>query len=302
MVSLTIRQSSRVSKHQMIGRMIKFRKSDSGSTDEVPSTVEQWKSIVEKAIDEMPWFGVSPYQPTVSKNPRQDPHSKIYYDRRILISWLAGRPVSEMAKRGGCSTRYVYEVLDRILYKIGYTEQQQYWGELGLFTVLDAPFYSDELSHINFEVDGYGTGSFLEQIDHWAEDYQPSLGVCLICHRVVTLLLNDYAENNLEQIQFDSYSSWLTPTKLESIMGHMACHFYLEGQWSLASLFGPKNRFPGKLGSLKLGDYGISQIYDWFMGGTRPFTPVIKGKSMDVEDARRWWLGLLNGKDALPKS
>ena len=282
--------------------MIKFRKSDSGSTDEVACTIEQWKSIVEKAIDEMPWFGLSPYQPTVSKNPRQNPDSKIYYDRRILISWLAGRPVSEMAKRAGCSTRYVYEVLDRILYKIGYTEQERYWDELGLFAVLDAPFHSDELPDIDFDADGYGTDTPLEQVYQWNEDFQPTLGVCLICHRVVALLPNDDPEHNLELIQFDRYMLWFIPAKLELIMGHMACHFYLEGRWSLADLSGPKSRFRDKLGSLVLGDFGISQMYEWFLGGSRPLTPVIKGKSMDPEDARRWWLGLLHGRDALPKS
>ncbi len=282
--------------------MIKFRKSDSGSTDEVACTIEQWKSIVEKAIDEMPWFGLSPYQPTVSKNPRQDPHSKIYYDRRILISWLAGRPVSEMARRAGCSTRYVYEVLDKILYKIGYTDQQRYWDELGLFAVLDAPFHSDELPDIDFDADGYGTDTPLEQVYQWYDDFQPAVGVCLICHRIVALLPNDDPEHNLELIQFDRYVLWLLPAKLQLIMGHMACHFYLEGRWSLAGSSGPKSRFRDKLGSLVLGDVGISQLYGWSGGGFRPLTPVIKGKSMDPEDARRWWLGLLHGRDALPKS
>ena len=116
--------------------MFRRRKSVSANNKQAPQTLEEWKSIVEKAIDKMPWFGLPPYQPTVSKNPRQDPRSKIYYDRRILISWLAGRPVSEVAKRAGCSTRYVYKVLDRILYKIGYTESERYWDELGLFVVL----------------------------------------------------------------------------------------------------------------------------------------------------------------------
>lgn len=282
--------------------MFRRRKSDPANNKQAPQTLEEWKSIVEKAIDKMPWFGLPPYQPTVSKNPRQDPRSKIYYDRRVLISWLAGRPVSEVAKRAGCSTRYVYKVLDRILYKIGYTEYDRYWDELGLFVVLDAPFHSDELPDIDFDADSYGTDTPLEQVYQWDEDFQPAVGVCLICHRVVALLPNDYPEHNLELIQFDRYAWWLLPEKLEPIMGHLACHFYLEGQWSLARLCGPKSRFRDKLGSLVLGDFGINQVYEWFLGGLRPLTPVIKGKSMDPEDARRWWLGLLHGRDALPKS
>ena len=50
-----------------------------------PQTLEEWTGMVEQAIDRLPWFGLPPFQPTVARNPRQNPYFRIYYDRRVLI-------------------------------------------------------------------------------------------------------------------------------------------------------------------------------------------------------------------------
>lgn len=282
--------------------MFRNRKSDSANDKQVPQTLEEWKSIVEKAIDKMPWFGLPPYHPTVSKNPRPDSRFKIYYERRVLISWLVGRPVTEIAKRAGCSTRHVYDVLDRAIYKIIYKSYERYWDKLGIFAVLDAPFHSTALPDIEFDLDTYGTDYLLEQVYEWRGEIQPAVGVCLICHRVVVLLANYEPEHNLELIPVDRYAGWLLPERLKAIFGHLACHFLLEGSWREVGLIGPETRFRDKLGSLKLGEFVINRLYEWLLQGSRPLTPVFKGKPMDPEDASRWWMGLLNGRDTRPKT
>ena len=112
--------------------MFKSRKSRSASADMAPQTLEDWTGMVEQAIDRLPWFGLPPFQPTVARNPRQDRYFRIYYDRRVLISWLVGRPASEIAKRAGCSIRYVYEVLYRVIYRGSYTyEVHNYLNNFG---------------------------------------------------------------------------------------------------------------------------------------------------------------------------
>ena len=301
-VSLSAGQSSRDTIRFKIGCMLRKRKAEPVTDNRYPQTFTEWKEIVENAIDDMPWFGISPFRPTISRNPRQNLHFEIYYDRRVLLSWLVGRPISEIAKRAGCSSRYVYKVLDRVLYENIYRYDEEYWEELGLFAVLDAPNHSKQMDDVQFETDGYGPFTPLDQVYREPFDCQPAVGVCLVCHRVVVLLPNDDPTHDLSLIPYDRYWPWITLEKQKDFYGHLACHFFLESDWTVSGLFGPKPRFRGKLGSLRLGSLAINQLSEWIMAGSPPLTPVIKGKAMDPEDARRWWLGILNGKGRLPKS
>lgn len=265
-------------------------------------TLEDWLAIVEPAIDRLPWFGLPPFHPTVARNPRQEPHFQIYYDRRVLISWLVGRPVSEIAKRAGCGIRYVYDVLSRIIYRDSYTiDVHSYLNELGLFAVIDAPLVIEDQFDIEFDPETYGSGTTLEQIEEPDID-RVAVGVCLVCHRAVVLLANNDPQHDLESIPFERYLNWLPSEQMAPILGHLARHFYLEVPWSRVQLGGPKNRFPDKWGSFVLGDYTINGIYEWRMDGLRPMTPVLQGLPIDIEKARRWWLGMLSGrKSSYPK-
>ncbi|MCH8230858.1 MAG: hypothetical protein IIA53_11055 [Chloroflexi bacterium] len=266
-----------------------------------PQMLEEWTGMVEQAIDRLPWFGLPPFQPTVARNPRQNHHFRIYYDRRVLISWLVGRPVSEVAKRAGCSIRYVYEVLYRVIYRDSYTlEIHNYLNDLGLFAVIDAPSIPEDRPDIEFNLESYGSRTLLEEIDE--PEYWTAVGVCLVCHRVVVLLANDDPQHNLEEIPFERYIDWLFGDRMTVALGHLACHFFLEIPWSAARLFGPKSRFPNKAGSLALGIEAISVFQEWSIRGSRPLTPVVNGTPIDIEKARRWWLGMLSGrKSSYPK-
>ena len=281
--------------------MFRSRKFDSVASSMAPETLEDWMGMVEQAIDRLPWFGLPPFQPTVARNPRQDRYFRIYYDRRVLISWLVGRPASEIAKRAGCSIRYVYEVLYRVIYRSSYTyEVHNYLNDLGLFAVVDAPLIPADRPDIEFDPESYGSGTFLEEIDE-PED-GTAIGVCLICHRVVVLLANDDPQHDLESIPFERYIDWLFQDQMTLILGHLASHFYLESPWRAVHLIGPKSRFPDKHGSLALGTDVVNTIQDWFIRGMRPLTPVVGGTPMDIEEARRWWLGMLSGrKSGSPK-
>ncbi len=258
--------------------------------------------MVGEAIDQLPWFGLHPFEPTIAKNPRQDPHFRIYYDRRVLISWLVGRPVSEIAKRAGCSVRFVYKVLERIFYR-SLIEFDIYSDltDLGLFKVIDAPEISQDWPDIEFEGEVFGSVIVPDEI-YETDWYGTAIGVCLVCHRVAVLMANDDPEHDLEEIPPDVYIHWLHYEQATAILGHLACHFFLEIPWSEAGLVGPKSRFPSKVGSLALGLEAVNVFLDWFSRGAHPLTPVVNGIPMDIEKARRWWLGMLSGrKSSLPK-
>lgn len=217
-----------------------------------------------------------------------------------MVSWAPGW-------RDRKTRRLQYEVLHRIIYRDSYTiEVHKYLSELGLFAVIDAPSIPEDRPEIEFNPETYGSGVPLKEIDEL--DYGigigtgTAIGVCLVCHRAVVLLANDYPFHNLESITFERYINWLPYKQMVPILGHLARHFYLEVPWSTAHLSGPKNRFPDKFGSFALGRDIINDIYEWHLDGLRPMIPVVHGKPMDIEEARRWWNGLLSGrKSSYPK-
>ena len=62
---------------------------------------QEFLEKVAPVIEGMPWFGEPPYQPTLRKKPPRGAAEDLSYVRRVLISWLIGRPISEIARRAG---------------------------------------------------------------------------------------------------------------------------------------------------------------------------------------------------------
>ena len=100
---------------------------------------EEFSEIVEGLIEGAPWFGEPPFEPTpIRHSPRGALHHQ-GYRRRVLLSWLVGRPVSQIAKRAGCSTRLAHRVVAQTIYPPGTNGALEDWLSLGLIGVIDTP-------------------------------------------------------------------------------------------------------------------------------------------------------------------
>ncbi|MBI4307145.1 MAG: hypothetical protein HY678_12580 [Chloroflexi bacterium] len=70
----------------------------------------------ESLADRLPWFGMNPFEPSRGKIVPRDAVNDVPFARRVMLSWLIGRPVSAVASRAFCSSRLVYDVLRHNVY------------------------------------------------------------------------------------------------------------------------------------------------------------------------------------------
>ena len=99
------------------------------------------QAFVEKVallIDDVKWFGEPPFEPRLRKKPPNSAAEDHPYVRRVLISWLVGRPVSQIATRAGCSPRLVHKILSTAIY-FPPEPPLSFWRDLGLIALLDVP-------------------------------------------------------------------------------------------------------------------------------------------------------------------
>lgn len=95
--------------------------------------------LVGKMIEAAPWLGEKPFIVATRSSPPRHAIGDDGYVRRVLVSWLIGRPVSAIAKRAGCSPRLVHKILDEIIY-VQPAQLWQRWVRLGLIGILDTPY------------------------------------------------------------------------------------------------------------------------------------------------------------------
>ena len=129
--------------------------------------------------------------------------------RRILFSYLAGRPMEAVAKRVPTSRRTVYKTIEREIYS-SYGDLDS-WSELGLIRIWDLP---------RVPLDGI----FLEEGFNFEDEC--AVVVCLLCHRLVgNVVLYDrrYDSSTVAKMngRFEAFSY-----RTEQVRGHLIAHFY----------------------------------------------------------------------------
>ena len=184
-------------------------------------TPEVFVEKVAPLIDDVGWFGEPPFEPSLRKKPPNPAVENQPYVRRVLISWLVGRPVSQIAARAGCSPRLVHKILSTAIY-FPPEPTLPFWRDLGLIGLLDVP--RAKFSARVWE--GYANDSAIV-LEPWN-----LLVVCQICHRPAGTL-----ECGSKFRRFDCRVVESEDLRWEEVIwresgetqGHLICHFFLEG-------------------------------------------------------------------------
>ena len=269
------------------------------------TTPQKFVEKVAPLIDDVGWFGEPPFQPSLRKKPPNPAVEDQPYVRRVLISWLVGRPVSQIAARAGCSPRLVHKILSRAIY-FPPEPTLSFWRDLGLITLLDVPRAK------------FSARVWDEYANYSAIALEPRnlLVVCQICHRPAGTLECDARLRRFDCRVVDSEDlRWEEVTWRESAeaQGHLICHFYLEGDPIsvsgssaldlLAELVGsPKESLAAKRRriarqrehwSTLIDPRVLDVIAEWQTLGEPALLPIRDGAEMTPPAAERYWQGLL---------
>lgn len=188
-------------------RIIEF---DPGPDPGIFSDAEDYISAIEAGARQFPWFSeyrVAPADGIAHELRRRTVPGL----RRVLFSYLGGRPMKQVANRIPTSRRSVYQHIKGAVY----FGDIHGWNELGLIRLWATP---------KFKVD---PNVLLP--DGWLdEDHTPV--ICLMCHRSVghiKLWERPHDSSLLEaaDIQYE-YGSRAE----EEIRGHLISHFFLGGR------------------------------------------------------------------------
>ena len=144
---------------------------EQASTFLAASSYSDYRGQVQELADTLPWLGEAPFEGAKQKLVPRPAGSDLEFVRRVMLSWLIGRPVSQVAKRVGCSPR----LAQRLVREFIYVEEQDLepgfwrWVDIGLVAPVDGPKFQGDPD----EVDP-------------GEDIDPDLVplVCLVCHRM----------------------------------------------------------------------------------------------------------------------
>jgi hypothetical protein len=169
---------------------------------------DSYSQAITTALHQFPWFSQFHLAPVhgIDYELRRKTVPAL---RRILVSYLAGRPMEAVAKRVPTSRRTVYKTIEREIYS-PYGDLDS-WSELGLIRTWDLP-------QIPFYV------TVLQEGFNYEEEC--AVVVCLLCHRLVgNVVLHDrlYDSSIVAQIngRFEAFSY-----RSERIRGHLIAHFY----------------------------------------------------------------------------
>jgi len=157
---------------------------------------------MQKLVDASPWFGGPPFEVSISKSPPKRVNRLIdpAYVRRVMISWLIGRPVTQIAKRAGCSVRYAHSIIDGWIYVSNPLEMFPTWVELGLIGILDGPALEYEPSDV--------------EADANPSPYDMTV-VCLVCHRQIDGVGSSYYDRRYDGSFRDPLDPVITAARLK---------------------------------------------------------------------------------------
>jgi hypothetical protein len=191
----------------------------------------EYSKALTLGAEKFPWFGDFHIAPSrgISYELRKRTIPGI---RRVLFSFLGGRPMTAVAERVPTSRRTTYEVVRRAIYY--YSCDIELWTDLGLIRVWDIP----------------QTDMWLAELPNnivYQEDSPPV--ICLMCHRLIghiAIYERSYDSSLVEN--FSRPVEHETP-QVESIRGHLIAHFLLDGNpWpngSWNTKFGRFSNVPG---------------------------------------------------------
>jgi len=270
----------------------------------------EYFEIINETLESAPWFGRPPYEATIRKTPPKKVDGNLFYIRRILLSWLIGRPVSDIAKRVGCSERLVRRVVRDQIYA---TEPNlQEWNRLGLIGLVDVPacrFDDEEFMDIVGE-DAY-----------WSINPKDPLAVCFICHRMIGWVkaeINVFQHSgSLFDLGTKAFEWW--QFEFHDVQGHLITHFWLDTiQFAvpeirtldpLTELIGRPDLAKAAGRRLKAGRAASKRLYWWDTIDSRVWDqispwqeddcprilPVREGREISETQAEREWSAWLRG-------
>jgi hypothetical protein len=146
---------------------------DDTPQDSSPRRVRNFREYLVNLADDLPWFGEEPFTAAPEPTPPRPVHGSPPYVRRILLAFLAGRPVAVAAGRAGCSPRTMYSVINRVIYEPQPRKLHDLWFYLGLIAIVDYD-YDEERPKPGRRL--WGT------LERKVEEHD-ALMFCLVCHR-----------------------------------------------------------------------------------------------------------------------
>lgn len=205
---------------------------DLGAEPDALIDPDSYFRAVSMGVQRFPWFGEFHIAPArgIEYELRRRTLPGI---RRVLVSFLAGRPMSSVARRVRTSRRTVYSIIRLEIYD-GYNDIDR-WADLGLIKMWDVP-------EILFDTTRLPNGIW------FVEGFAPV--ICLMCHRLIGHVPasdrrydSSFIEGTENRLQTDS-------DQYERIRGHLIAHFDLYGRptpnESFETPFGLLSRNPGK--------------------------------------------------------
>lgn len=169
---------------------------------------ESYSRAVASAVHPFPWFSQFHIAPAkgIDYELRRKTAPAI---RRILFSFLAGRPMNAVAKRVPTSRRTVYKVIEREIYS-PYGDLDS-WSELGLIRIWDLPEVS------------FGGTSLEGGISF---DEYCAATICLLCHRLIGhVVLHDRLYDSSVVADLGGRITAFS-RNAERVRGHLIAHFF----------------------------------------------------------------------------
>ena len=273
----------------------------------------KFKLHIQDVADTLPWFGEEPFKASERRQPPRPVFASLGYQRRILLAFLAGRPMSEVAARAGCGIRTVYKVIEAIIYNLPHDDEIPIWLELGLFGVV-AP-RPDQPSPPLVEV-----GLMKQPV---RED--DALLFCLLCHGFMGGLDNGGFAWRPDP---DFGEILLGPAVIrdrgvtDQMQGHLVAHFRLQEEriavpvldleaeyrarwahaaeeWDDPELI-RRNRRDNWSRSWVLSEAAGEQLDKRRRLDGAGFLPIVSGRPMRLEAARAHWHNLIPNQEAKP--
>ena len=164
---------------------------------------------VRERIDALPWFGQEVDLPARGRPRHRGERLEIDDEARVLLSWLAGGSVRQVARRADVGHRTVYNVVRRVVYTGRPMSLMGKWHDLGLIACMVTPRCLKVPNSLWQTV------------------------VCLICHQEVASYDWDEPRYRAGETFRPDAEAQMAPGNARqcasATQGHLVLHFLLEG-------------------------------------------------------------------------